>query len=571
MPQEKIIKIGVDAKDGIEQVDKLKKGVKDTSSAAEGSKGSFSKMKSGVQGLGVAFKALGIGLIVAAFVKLKDLFSGNIETARHFERAAAKLGAAFDVVRDRLEPLFMGLMKAFTEPQEAIKSLWSALKTNILNRIEGLIMQFKALGKVIKGVFTLDMEMIKEGATEAGDAFVQMATGMDEAQRESFKEGFRSITKEIREETKAVDGLTVALQRVRDSERDMLLVRAKANKIIAESRLLAEDDTKSMKERLEALTAAVAEEKRVADIEMAIQRDKVNALQGIIDLGKSSEEDIQKLAEERARLIELQTASVLKQKRVAAEIGSFTNQIAKEEERVEKERLTRIDLITKAKELNLEVTEELTNKEIAALIKAEEKRLEIERKAIETQKRLDEKAAADAIALKEKEEAEKLAIQKARIEASKALTIGATQNILSTVGRLAGEGTKTAKAAALAGILIDTAKGISGAIAAGAGVPFPANLGAIATGVASVLAGIANAKGIFAKVGGGDDNVDTPTSVDTGSAGAGGMGALIPNIENIEQPTLGGTDQASIQAYVIENDISNAQALQQELDTQATL
>ena len=253
-----------------------------------------------------------------------------------------------------------------------------------------------------------------------------------------------------------------------------------------------------MKERLEALTAAVAEEKRVADIEMAIQRDKVNALQGIIDLGKSSEEDIQKLAEERARLIELQTASVLKQKRVAAEIGSFTNQIAKEEERVEKERLTRIDLITKAKELNLEVTEELTNKEIAALIKAEEKRLEIERKAIETQKRLDEKAAADAIALKEKEEAEKLAIQKARIEASKALTIGATQNILSTVGRLAGEGTKTAKAAALAGILIDTAKGISGAIAAGAGVPFPANLGAIATGVASVLAGIANAIGIFA-------------------------------------------------------------------------
>ena len=163
-----------------------------------------------------------------------------------------------------------------------------------------------------------------------------------------------------------------------------------------------------------------------------------------------------------------------------------------------------------------------------------------------------------------------MAIQKARIEASKALTIGATQNILSTVGRLAGEGTKTAKAAALAGILIDTAKGISGAIAAGAGVPFPANLGAIATGVASVLAGIANAKGIFAKVGGGG-NVDTPTSVDTGSAGAGGMGALIPNIENIEQPTLGGTDQASIQAYVIENDISNAQALQQELDTQATL
>ena len=66
------------------------------------------------------------------------------------------------------------------------------------------------------------------------------------------------------------------------------------------------------------------------------------------------------LAAERARLIDLQTASVLKQKRVAAEIGTFTNQIAKEEERIEKEKLARIELTTKAKELNLEVTEELT-------------------------------------------------------------------------------------------------------------------------------------------------------------------------------------------------------------------
>ena len=90
MAVEKNIKINVDAKDGIKQVDKLKKGVKDTSTAAAGTKGAFGKMKAGVQGLGVAFKALGIGLIVAAFVKLKDIFSGNIETARRFERVSAQ-------------------------------------------------------------------------------------------------------------------------------------------------------------------------------------------------------------------------------------------------------------------------------------------------------------------------------------------------------------------------------------------------------------------------------------------------------------------------------------------------
>ena len=139
---------------------------------------------------------------------------------------------------------------------------------------------------------------------------------------------------------------------------------------------------------------------------------------------------------------------------------------------------------------------------------------------------------------------------------------------------MAGEGTKTAKAAALAGILIDTAKGISGAIAAGAGLPFPLNLGAIATGVASVLSGIANAKAVFKKVcGGGGGDVSVPTDSGGGATAPAeieSMGALTPNMEAIEQPTLGGGNQP-IQAFVVENDISNAQALQQELDTQATI
>ena len=63
---------------------------------------------------------------------------------------------------------------------------------------------------------------------------------------------------------------------------------------------------------------------------MSIQQDKVNALQDIIDLGKSSEEDMQNLASERARLTELETASILKQKRVVTEIVTFEKQIETE-------------------------------------------------------------------------------------------------------------------------------------------------------------------------------------------------------------------------------------------------
>ena len=151
------------------------------------------------------------------------------------------------------------------------------------------------------------------------------------------------------------------------------------------------------------------------------------------------------------------------------------------------------------------------------------------------------------------------------------MEIEAGKSILASLGTLAGEGTKMAKATALAQILINTAQSITGAIKAGAGLPFPANLGAIATGVASVLSGVASAKAIFSKVkGGGGGGVETPNNVQTAVADAGGVGPQVPNLEAIEQPTLG-EDQPTVQAFVVENDISNAQALQQELDVQATL
>ena len=174
--------------------------------------------------------------------------------------------------------------------------------------------------------------------------------------------------------------LTQIMQDVRDEERAMLLTRAKANKQIAESRLLAEDDTKSNEERLVALKAAVAEEQRVAQIELDIQEKKVNAMQAMIDLGKSSEEDIQKLAEERARFIELQTASTLRQKRVAAEVGVFTAKVDKEKSDAIKEQIALEEQLAIAKEKGVEVTEEMGSKEIKAAIKVNEAKLKEEEK-----------------------------------------------------------------------------------------------------------------------------------------------------------------------------------------------
>jgi len=58
------------------------------------------------------------------------------------------------------------------------------------------------------------------------------------------------------------------------------------------------------------------------------------------------------------------------------------------------------------------------------------------------------------------------------------------------------------------------------------------------------------------------------TMPDTITDGGGDMGGSVPSL-----PTFGdaGSDMPPVQAFVVETDISNAQALQSELDLQSTL
>ena len=464
MTQTKTIKIDVDAKDGIKQVDQLKKGVKDTSKAAAGTKGAFGKMKAGVKGLGVAFKALGIGLIVAAFLKLKEIFSGNIETARKFEVITSKLSAAFDVIRDRAEQFIKSLIK-MKNPLKA------------------------------------------------------------------FREAFTGTKDEIVKETKAMGELTKQLQAVRDEEREMVVERAKANRIIAESRLLAEDETRSIKDRLVALKAAVAEEQRVAQLELDTQQKKVDALQAIIDLGKSSEEDMIELSNERARLIDLETQSTQRQLRVTRELNTMERElVASQKKDAEK---TIEFTATKVK-----VEEDFTKKQMSEM----DKRLAHNKKT----------RTAEIKIFKLTEESKRNIVA----------------NSMGQIASLMGEESKAGKALAVGQALINTYSAATAALAAppvGAGPIF----GPLAA-VGAVAAGMANVKKIISTKlpgaeggGGGGPRADVPAPPQ------GGISGTIPNLENITGTATG--EQQPVQAFVVETDISNAQALQEELDIQATL
>jgi len=76
---------------------------------------------------------------------------------------------------------------------------------------------------------------------------------------------------------------------------------------------------------------------------------------------------------------------------------------------------------------------------------------------------------------------------------------GALSSMLSDLADEGSAGTEFAKALALVDIATNMGVGLAGAIKAGAGVPFPANLGAIAAGVGVVAAGIGGAKSALSK------------------------------------------------------------------------
>ena len=102
-------------------------------------------------------------------------------------------------------------------------------------------------------------------------------------------------------------------------------------------------------------------------------------------------------------------------------------------------------------------------------------------------------------------------------------------------GSIAGDSKALAgfqKAMGMVEILTNMATGISGAITAGAGLPFPANLGAIAAGVGSVVAGITSAIGLFSQA----NEPEIPSRLNDKDGGGGNI--AIPTMPSVTVPTL---------------------------------
>tara|TARA_R110002167_G_scaffold80217_1_gene220522 strand:- start:7835 stop:9538 length:1704 start_codon:yes stop_codon:yes gene_type:complete len=529
----------------------VKKGL---ASAGKSAKMMFGTMKAGLI-------SSGIGIFVIMIASLFAYFKNTKKGAEMLERAMAGMGAVVSVVTDLFSSMGELIVGAFSNPKEAVIGLWEAIKTNIVNRIDGIIMQFKALGTIIKSAMSFDFDGVTEGAKEFGKATIQMATGMDEVQQKEFADTIKGIAKEMNDEVSAAMRLKGMLQQLKDEEREFSKVRAQTRQDIQKARLDALDETKTAKERLDAVQKANdLELKTTADV-LKMQERKIAIQKEQMSLSENMGEDLDELAALEVGLIDLQTASFQTQKRLATEMETLKNEIVAADKARAKEKQDEIDA-----EFDLMI--------------AQNDEWNKEQQRIRKENLAEEKAAAE----------ESVMIEKAAANAKKSIRAANISNIssgISLVKSLAGEN-KAIQAGAIiaenavgiARTIISTQASNAAVIAEGAALAIPsagASVAAasalvasnnIAAGISIAASAVAAAQGLSALGGGkGGGGAKAPS----GGGGGGGGGTPAPQMMSGEFNLSGGVEPEPVKAFVLTDEMSNSQNQLANIRRRATI
>ena len=548
MAIEKTIILKADMKEALDRLGAVEKSLEDINDTTKKTEESTGSLATGFKGVGLAMKAAGFALIMKLVDSVTEALMKNQEIADTVETVFNSIGLVFKMVSDTLISVGKNVMESTDN--------FDAMKTVVTNLMDLALTPFKLAFDGIKlGVQAL--QLVWEKSVFGGKG----------------------------EDKERIAELTLSIEATKQSLKDTALEAVESGKAIATNLVeavgevvsIAGKTTEAFKETFEGVTvSSIIEQGRAITATKANYELLALAQQRLVEQYDIEAESQRAIRDDVSRSIEERIAAndtlgdVLKEQNIA-EQAAVDAQIASLQKRIELEGTSRdltneifaletekIAIVAKVKGFE---AEQLTN--INGLLQEQR---DLEQEVLD--KQLDN---AEKLTAKEKEESDK---RKAIGEAEKQAKIAFANAGFNAVAQLAGEGTAAAKAAAMASILLNTGVAIVGAIKSAQSMPFPLNLGAIATGVGAVLTGIASAKSLLSKVpgpDGPDPNVDIPAASDGGGAEESGMGAFdAPNLEGIEQPEIGGGG-STVQAFVVENDISNAQALQEELDIQATL
>ena len=565
--------------------------------AEKGAKAASKGTKSFGGSIGTVLKSLGLIAIAAeVFMFIKDLLMKNQKVVDALGIAFKTIEVLFGMLTDALKPLGKSLKSAFEDPQQALKDLWAAIKTNFLNRIKGIAIAAEGVGKVIEGAFSMDWDKVKKGMQQYGQALIQISSGLDIEQQNNFVNGIVDAGAEALNTAKRIQDLTNAVK-LAEAQQGLLMLEYQRDAEL--QRQIRDDISLTIGERQAANVklGTILDEQSAKELELSNQRlelalleesinkgsidaevEVINARKEIADIneritGQRSEqltnengliqENIDKIkaqADVDAEAAALRKARVLdlEQQLADSKIALIQNEELRRIREVEANLERKLAEITEESEVANELRSNLKQIAQAELNAIEDESLAKELARLEEankkKKALEDQAVKDV----KEAEAEKQAIRGASFDAASGLT--------SALGQLVSASGEQSKGA----VAIDTAKAVVGAIAQAQSVPYPGNLIAMATGVAAVVAGIASAVTTL-----NSSPMPGPSAPPPPSASSAMASASAPSIGQVSTNStdLGnaqGAQLAPIQAFVVETEMTGNQQNINQIENQVT-
>ena len=455
--------------------------------------------------------------------QLTNQQKGNTKALKETGEAAEDTIGNFRIMGVSLN----GLKSSFGKIIPAIKLMFGTIKAGILSTgIGALLIAFASLAtyftstkrgadqlKVVFAALGATIDVLTDRMSSLGEVISLVFSGKFTEAGKLFKKSISGIVSEIKEEIIVMTELEKRTQALRDAEIQFSIQKAKTRQEIEKARLVAEDETKSAKERLDNLKKALQLEEQTTNRELELAREKVAIQKEQMAVSENSVEDEQKLAELKVALIEKETASIKMRRRVVTEVNALEREILAEEK---------------------------------ARIKEKEDFEEAARKKKED---AEKKAAKDAELLAKKQAKETLDIAKATESAKQDLI----KQGFALAGNLAGENAQLSKGVAVAQTVYSTQQAIMAALAATSVgdklLPFPLRL---ANAVGAGLMGASAVKNILStSTDGSGANIAVPS--------AGSSGTPAPEMLSGKFELGNVQEQQPVQAYVVTDNLTDNQ------------
>lgn len=550
----------------VDSNDKTTEGIKNVETATKGT-------TKQIKNLGAFIGKLGLGLLIASFDKVKEIFKSSQPVVDLLNTSFEFLGLAFkdfvDFVSGNWESATKPISEFFSSKTgQSIQRIGKLIGVELITRTKNLIQGIGGLGKALVKVFKGDFSGAADAAKEAFDNFGDALVGNAE----------ESIQVE-----KAVENITKKVANYVKETVNAAKANIELNKSAAESRIIRQGLIEQYDREAEKL-------RQVRDEERNTIAERIEANNKLSEVLNKQEEQMLKtvdteiaaaqaafdrsgLEEDRLALIEAQQEKTA----VLAQIEGFrseqlSNDLALQRELIE---LSESELeaqneraISEAQFRAEQIEGEYLRLEALKAVAIEEARLEDERLTKKrdqyqqgTQAYVD--ANNELLAFQQENNQKQVELERDLQLAKRQLVTDALSNLVAIVGA----NSKFGKAIAVVQAVRDTYAAANTALKAS---PPPFNFIAAA---ATVAAGIANVKQItatsepslpsFAGSAGGGGSVAVPTPPQINTVGTSGVNQLAETINaQTKQP---------IKAFVVAGDVTTAQSLERNTVKEASI